>query len=190
MRAARRLPALAATALAVGLAVLVAGGLAERGRGEDQEQRRGVSRLASVESRRYDYWRAGLDAYREHPLRGIGAGGFRVEWLRERPVREGALEVHSLPLEMLVELGLPGVLGFSLMVGGLVVAGGRALRRNPLVAPGAGAAATVWLLHASIDWDWQLPAVTLPALIAAGALVAAAEQPVRAAMERSADSAV
>jgi hypothetical protein len=91
---------------------------------------------------------------------------------------------------MLVELGLPGVLGFSLMVGGLVVAGGRALRRNPLVAPGAGAAATVWLLHASIDWDWQLPAVTLPALIAAGALVAAAEQPVRAAMERSADSAV
>ena len=111
MPAARRLPAVAAAALAIGLAVLVAGGLAERGRSDDQERRRGVSRLASVESRRYDYWRAGLDAYSEHPLRGIGAGGFRVEWLRERPVREGALEVHSLPLEMLVELGLPGVLG-------------------------------------------------------------------------------
>ena len=137
MRAARRLPAVAAAALAIGLAVLVAGGLAERGRSDDQERRRGVSRLASVESRRYDYWRAGLDAYSEHPLRGIGAGGFRVEWLRERPVREGALEVHSLPLEMLVELGLPGVLGFSLMVGGVAVAGRRALRRNPLLAPGA-----------------------------------------------------
>ena len=123
MRAARHLPAVAAAALAIGLVVLVAGGLAERGRSNDQERRRGVSRLASVESRRYDYWRAGLDAYSAHPLRGIGAGGFRVEWLRERPVREGALEVHSLPLEMLVELGLPGVLGFSLMVGGVAVAG-------------------------------------------------------------------
>jgi hypothetical protein len=91
---------------------------------------------------------------------------------------------------MLVELGLPGVLGFSLMVGGLAVAGGRALRRDPLLAPGACAVATVWLLHASIDWDWQLPAVTLPALIAAGALVAAAEQPVSAAMEPSAGSGV
>ena len=189
MRAARRLPALAAAALAIGLAVLVAGGLAERGRGDDQERRRGVSRLASVDSRRYDYWRVGLDAYSEQPLRGIGAGGFRVEWLRERPVREGALEIHSLPLEMLVELGLPGVLGFSLMVGGVAVAGRRALRRNPLLAPGACAVATVWLLHASIDWDWQLPAVTLPALIAAGALIAAAGQPVRAATEHSADSA-
>ena len=188
MRAARHLPAVAAAALAIGLVVLVAGGLAERGRSNDQERRRGVSRLASVESRRYDYWRAGLDAYSAHPLRGIGAGGFRVEWLRERPVREGALEVHSLPLEMLVELGLPGVLGFSLMVGGVAVAGRRALRRNPLLAPGALAVATVWLLHASIDWDWQLPAVTLPALIAAGALIAAAEQPGRAATERSAGS--
>jgi hypothetical protein len=189
LRAGRRLPAVAAAALAVGLAVLVAGGLAERGR-DDQERRRGVARLASVESRRYDYWRVGLDAYREHPLRGIGAGGFRVEWLRERPVREGALEVHSLPLEMLVELGLPGVLGFSLMVGGLAMAGGRALRRNPLLAPGACAVPTVWLLHASIDWDWQLPAVTLPALIAAGALLAATDEPVSAAMEPSAGSGV
>lgn len=187
MPAARRLPAVAAAALAIGLVVLVAGGLAERGR-DDQERRRGVARLASVESRRYDYWRVGLEAYGEHPFPGIGAGGFRVEWLRERPVREGVLEVHSLPLEMLVELGLPGVLGFSLMVGGVGVAGGRALRRNPLLAPGACAVATVWLLHASIDWDWQLPAVTLPALIAAGALVAAAEEPVRAATEPSAGS--
>jgi O-antigen ligase len=178
----------AAAALAIGLVVLVAGGLAERGRSDDQERRRGVSRLASVESRRYDYWRAGLDAYREHPLRGIGAGGFRVEWLRERPVRGGALEVHSLPLEMLVELGLPGLLGFGLMLGGLAVAGRRAVRRAPCLAPGACAVTTVWILHASIDWDWQLPAVTLPALIAAGALIAAAEQPVRAATERSAGS--
>ena len=187
LRMAGRLPALAGVALALGLAVLVAGALAERG-ADNQERRRGAARLASVESRRYDYWRVALDAYGEHPLRGIGAGGFRVEWLRERPVREGALEVHSLPLEMLVELGLPGLLGFGLMVGGIAVAGGRALQRGADVAPGAASVATVWLLHASIDWDWQLPAVALPALIAAGALIAASEQRARAAREPSAGS--
>jgi O-antigen ligase len=178
----------AAAALALGLAVLVVGGLAERGGADHQEARRGVARLASVESRRYDYWRVGLDAYGHHPVRGIGAGGFRVEWLRERPVRGGALEVHSLPLEMLVELGLPGLLGFGLMLGGLAVAGRRAVRRAPCLAPGACAVTTVWILHASIDWDWQLPAVTLPAVIAAGLLIAAAEQPERVATESRADS--
>jgi O-antigen ligase len=153
----------------------VAGGLAERGGGDTQDHRRGLERLASVESRRYDYWRVGLDAYAEHPLRGIGAGGFRVEWLRERPVSEGALELHSLPLELLVELGLPGLLGLLLTAGGVAMASRRALERRPELAPGACAAATVWFVHASIDWDWQLPAVTLPALIAAGALIAASE---------------
>jgi len=48
------------------------------------------------------------------------------------------------------------------------------------------AVGTVWLLHASIDWDWQMPAVTLPALIAAGAVLAASERP---ATEASAGSA-
>ena len=33
-----------------------------------------------------------------------------------------------------------------------------------------------WLLHASIDWDWQLPAVTLPAIVLAGGLLAASER--------------
>jgi hypothetical protein len=40
----------------------------------------------------------------------------------------------------------------------------------------------VWLLHASIDWDWQLPAVTLPAIVLGGALIVIGERsPDRAA---------
>jgi hypothetical protein len=38
------------------------------------------------------------------------------------------------------------------------------------------AALVVWALHASIDWDWELPAVTLPALAAAGLLLATSER--------------
>jgi hypothetical protein len=184
---APRLPAVAAVAVAVALAGLVVGALGERGGTDEQAERRGALRLASVESRRYDYWRVGLGAYTSHPLRGVGAGGFRVEWLRERPVPEGALEVHSLPLEIAAELGLPGLLGLALLVGGVGVAGGRALRRRPLLAPGACAVAAVWFLHSTIDWDWQIPAVTLPAILAAASLIAASEAP-EPLTERSAGS--
>ena len=37
------------------------------------------------------------------------------------------------------------------------------------------AAVTVWVVHAMIDWDWQMPAVTLPALVMIGALIASSE---------------
>jgi O-Antigen ligase len=182
---APRMPAVAVAVAALGLAGLVVGGLAESGGADEQSERRGLARLGSVESRRYDYWRVGLEAYADAPLRGVGAGGFRVAWLRERPVREGALEVHSLPLEMLIELGIPGLLGFALFAGGVSVAGRRALQRDPELAAGGCAVCAVWLLHATIDWDWQIPAVTLPAVVAAAALVAASEM---GSTERSAGS--
>ena len=100
-----------------------------------------------------------------------------MEWVRERPVTEAVREVHSLPLEMAAELGLPGLLGLGMLVGGVAVAGRRALRRGSLLAPGAAAALTVWGIHASIDWDWQIPAVTLLAVVLAGGLIAASELP-------------
>jgi hypothetical protein len=39
----------------------------------------------------------------------------------------------------------------------------------------------VWALHASIDWDWEMPAVTIPALVLAGLLMVLAEPEDRAA---------
>jgi len=172
---AHRLPAIAAACVLLAATGLVVAGLTEHGNRDQVAQRTGISRLASADSRRYDYWRVGLDAFADHPLKGIGAGGFRAEWVRERPVKDAALEVHSLPLEMLAELGLPGALAFALLVGGLGVAGRRALRVHPQLAPGACAGAAVFALHATIDWDWQLPAVTLPALVLGGALIAMSE---------------
>jgi hypothetical protein len=170
---ARRLPAVAALALALTLGGLVASGLAERARPSEGT---GPSRLTSVESRRYDYWRVGLEAYREHPLRGLGSGGFRVAWLQDRPVAEGVKEVHSLPLEMLYELGVPGLLGFLLFLGGTAAAARRALRVGPSVTAGPFAAATVWFIHSTMDWDWQVPALTLVALISVSAIIVAGER--------------
>jgi O-Antigen ligase len=172
---APRLPALAAAAAALCLAGLVAVTLAQHGSTDEVADRTGLSRLASADSARYDYWRVGAGAFADHPLGGVGSGGFRAEWLRERPIDEAAREVHSLPLEMAAELGLVGLIGLGLLVGGVAVAGRGALRAGGFLAPGAAAALTVWGIHASIDWDWQMPAVTLPALILAGGLVAASE---------------
>jgi len=173
---ARRLPAVAIAALALAFTGLVASGLAERSADAHPSEVRGPGRLTSVDSRRYDYWRVGVDAFADDPLKGVGSGGFRTVWLRERPVAGFALEVHSLPLEMAVELGLAGLLAFALFVGGIGAAARRALREQQLAAAGPVAAAVVFLLHSTIDWDWQIPAVTLPAILLFAAVIAAAER--------------
>jgi O-Antigen ligase len=172
---AHRLPAVAASLVALTVAGLVVGGLLERGGDDEASARQRGARLTSLESRRYDYWRIGVGEFADHPVGGAGAAGFRVVWLRERPALEGALDVHSLPLEMAMELGLVGLLTLALFLAGVGLAARRALHREPGLLAGAAAAATVWLLHATIDWDWQVPAVTLPALVMAGALIAAGE---------------
>jgi hypothetical protein len=191
---ARRLPAVAAAAVALVVIGLIVGGLGERGASEPERLKKASGiRLTTVESRRYDYWRIGLDAFVREPILGIGAGGYRSEWLRERPVKEGVREVHSLELGFAAELGLPGLLGVLVMLGGVIAAGRRALIGGHAIAAGCCAASTVWLLHASIDWDWELPAVTLPVVVMAGALIAASEAPERSprgAAEDRATSAV
>ncbi len=80
-------------------------------------------------------------------------------------------------MEIAAELGLVGLAAFALMLAGVAAAARRALRSHGGIAAGASAALVVWLLHASIDWDWQLPAVSLPAIVLAGALIAIAEEP-------------
>ena len=63
------------------------------------------------------------------------------------------------------------------MIGGVLVAARRAVAAQPAAAAGLAAALLAWALHASINWDWQLPAVTLPAIALAAALVVLSEAP-------------
>ncbi len=176
-RWARRLPAVAAVAVVAALAGLLAAGLGERPTDAELSAGAGAGRLTTASSNRYEYWRVALDAFADHPLTGLGAGGFRVEWLKERRIDEAVRDTHSLPLEMAAELGLPGLLGFAALLAGVILAARRALATHRALAAGATAALTTWFLHACIDWDWQLPAVTLPALALAGMLIALSERP-------------
>lgn len=121
---------------------------------------------------RSNYWRIAWHEVRDHPVLGGGANEFRRYWLRYRPVAFGTLNAHNLYLETLADLGPVGLL---LLLGALaipLVAAVRA-RAQPLVASVAGAYAA-FLGAAALDWDWQLPAVTLAALACGTALVAAA----------------
>lgn len=179
----------AAVAFAAAAAGLVVGGLGERPSEADLAAGADAGRLASATSNRYEYWRVGLEAFERRPLGGLGAGGFRVFWLKERSIPEAVRDVHSLPFEMAAELGVVGLLGFLVMVAGVAGAARRALRRHRALAAGASATALAWLLHASIDWDWQMPAVSLPAVVLAGALVALSETAPDRAVTRAAPRA-
>jgi hypothetical protein len=161
-------------AVAIGLVIT---GLSERPSNAQLAAGADARRLTTATSYRYEYWRVALRAFRREPLTGLGAGGFRVAWLKERLVAERVRDAHSLELEFAAELGLPGLLAFLLLAGGIGAAARTAVRHEPEVAAGAAAATLVWFVHASIDWDWQLPAVTLPAVVLAGVLLTVAERP-------------
>ena len=134
-------------------------------------------RFASLGSNRYDYWRVAVDTGLDHPLAGVGASGFRQAWLRERDVDEVVRDAHSLELETFAELGLVGLALIATLLGAVAV-GARAVHRaDPLLAAGPIAALAVWTFHSAIDWDWEMPALTLVAVLLAGALLARAGEP-------------
>jgi O-Antigen ligase len=134
-------------------------------------------RLRSIESNRYSYWRVALGTFADHPLQGIGSGAFVVDWLKERDVLDPTREPHSLYLGTLAELGLVGSAALLAFLGGVGAAALRLWRADPGLAAGPIAACAVWGVHAGLDWDWEMPALTLVALALASALLAWSERP-------------
>ena len=81
-------------------------------------------------------------------------------------------DVHNVYLEMLAELGPVGLL-LLLAALGAPAAAAIVARGHPLVPPAFGAYAA-FLVHAGVDWDWEMTAVTLAGLFSGGALLVAA----------------
>ena len=129
---------------------------------------------STTSSFRSAYWRAALAEVRERPLLGSGAGSFYLTWREHRAVDTEVRDAHSLYLETLSELGPVGlVLVLVLVVLPLAVAVGR---RGDAVDAAAAAGFAVFAVHAGLDWDWEMPVVTLVALGCGGIVLAAGEQ--------------
>ena len=171
--ARRRLVAVVGAAVVVAVAALIAFG---PGPGTDTDSAGAAnaspSRLRTLESDRYAYWRVAVDELAEQPLHGLGSGAFAAVWRRERNRDVRAQDAHSLYLETGLELGLVGLLFlFAFLAAAAVLA-----VRHAGAYPGLAALAATWAVHAAWDWDWQIPAVTVPFVIAVAALAASDEE--------------
>ena len=122
-------------------------------------------------SYRVDLWRVALDEYADYPVLGSGAGSYEHYWNENRPFAHKVRDAHSLYLEVLAEMGPLGLLLLAVGLGVPLVAAFFA-RGHPLV-PAALAAYVAYLVHAGVDWDWELPALTIAALAAGIGMVAA-----------------
>ena len=121
------------------------------------------------------YWKAAAAEASAHPFVGSGAGSFDDFWLDHRTIGAFVQDAHSLYLETAAELGLVGLalLGCTLLV---PLSTAITRRRQPLV-PVAAAAYLTFLVHAGLDWDWEMPATTLAGLACAAVLIGNARKP-------------
>jgi hypothetical protein len=132
---------------------------------------------SAVDNGRIDDWRVALDGFRDSPLHGTGAGTYALTWQLRRPAPPVQInDGHSLYLETMSELGVPGLALIAVALGTLLVGGLRGLRgperhaRGALVATGAMLA-----IHAGVDWDWEMPALFVWFFGAGGIALAARE---------------
>ena len=183
-----------ATVLAISVMLMILAGLvlaALEGKPEGTSPVPGATpaRLGSIDSNRYHYWEEAGSTFAEHPIAGIGSGGFQVEWLKVYQRFDASGDAHSLYLETAAELGVVGVAALLLFLGGIATAVLRLYRVDPGAATGLAAGLAAWTFHAGLDWDWEMPAVTLPALLLAAAAIAWSEGSGGAARRERAASA-
>lgn len=137
------------------------------------------NRLTNISGEnRAELWRIALHAFRARPLLGYGAGTYEMYYEQHRTTDDAVTDAHNLYVQTLAEFGIVGIILIGVVVLGILVLLARGIR-------GAGrttyavlfAAALTWAIHAGVDWDWEMPAVTLWLFIAAGAALASAERP-------------
>ena len=118
---------------------------------------------------RPSYWRVATSDVVRHPVLGSGAGSFDDVWYANRPIAANVRDAHSLYLEVLAELGPAGLVLLLGVLAPPLVAIVR--RRGTSITPIAAAAYAAFLVHAGLDWDWEIPATTLVGLACGVALL-------------------
>jgi O-antigen ligase len=137
-----------------------------------------AGRLTSLgSSGRIPWYREAIKGFRAHEIMGSGAGTFQFTNYLYRTHLWVVKHSHSEWLNVLSELGLVGFVLFVVAIGGLVVAAfGRLFKdrtdpeRSLLAA--CQAAILVFVVHMSIDWDWDMAVITVAFLLLVGVAAA------------------
>jgi hypothetical protein len=128
----------------------------------------GSSHFTDVGSGRYDYWRVALHAFEQHPIGGLGQDNFGDYYLTLRHTGEEPSWTHSLELRLLAHTGIVGFLLFGGFLVAAIKAAARTRRHGDadtrLLAGALLLPLVVWLIHGSLDWFWEVPALSGPAL--------------------------
>ena len=134
------------------------------------------SHFGDVGSSRYDFWRVSLDAFAAHPIGGLGQDNFADYYTKRRRSYEEPSWTHSIELRLLTHTGIVGFVLFVTFLVTALAAGVRTRRRAPPLARMAAGIGLlpliVWLVQGSLDWFWELPALSGPALGFLGLAVA------------------
>lgn len=143
-----------------------------------------TTRLTSLSGgNRIVLWQIAWENFKEHPLTGTGADTFQKVYETESVELEDpqdVLQPHNMWLSQLSDTGIFSFLAFvTFCVGCLVLAFRNAFSvtrstKSRALISGSAAAFVAYLVSFTIDWNWHIPAATIPffalAAVAAGAV--------------------
>jgi O-antigen ligase/polysaccharide polymerase Wzy-like membrane protein len=132
-------------------------------------------------------WKIAWATFREHPLTGTGGDTYQVVYQEKsfegvRAAQSPVLHPHSMWMSLLSDTGIFALLAFgAFCIGSLALTCYNAFsktrsRTSRALIAGSAAAATAYLVSSSIDWNWYIPASTLPFFALAAVAVGTTQQ--------------
>ena len=133
------------------------------------------TRLGSTGGQRNDLWQVAGRQFERAPVFGEGEGSYRFAYYRERQTDRNLITPHSLPLAVLGQLGIVGLLLLLTFVGAAATAIARgALRGRTAGTAAAAAVGAAFFAQTLVDWFWLIPGLTGVAVLSLGLAVALA----------------
>jgi O-antigen ligase len=131
-----------------------------------------IEKGATSVGARFDYWRAALSTFKEHPILGTGPGAFSVPYAKIKPASaEMARLVHNDYLEQASDSGLVGFVAYGVFVLGLL---GLLYRHSNLdwikLSYPLWLGLLGWALQSSVEFPLYIPAIAWPAFAFLGFL--------------------